>query len=81
MRGLGTITEAWLQTMEEPPAAVGESGNPHYAKYKLLVEILDWEAEREWWLDHLDSCFPTWLKLGRLHWSFDTREYTSNSGG
>ncbi len=80
LRGLGTILEAWLQTMEEPPAA-GESGNSQHVKYELHVILYDWEADRGWWSDHVDSCFPTWLKLGRLHLSFNTREYTSNSGG
>ncbi len=78
LRGLGAITEAWLQTMEESPRA-GESGNYHHVKHHLWVHLYDWEAEREWWSDHLDSCFPTWLKLGRLHLSFNTREHTSNN--
>ncbi len=77
LRGLGTITEAWLQTVE-PPA--GESDeNPRHVQYHLRVEIYDWEAEKEWWLDHLHSYFPTWLKLRRLSWSIHTREYASNS--
>ena len=43
-------------------------------KYQLEVEIFDWEAERKWWLDHLDRCFPAWMKSGRLKLSLHTRE-------
>ncbi len=80
LRGLGTITEAWLQTVEEPPPE-GESGNNHHVEYKLRVHIHDREAEKNWWSHHLKSCFPTWLKLRRLRLSIHAREYTSNGGG
>ncbi len=79
LRGLGTVIEAWLQTVEGPPPA-GESRDCRQAKHRVRVEIVDWDAEKEWWWDHLKSCFPTWLKLGRLSWYFYTREYISNSG-
>ncbi|KAI1784988.1 hypothetical protein LXA43DRAFT_171741 [Ganoderma leucocontextum] len=71
LRGLGTIAETWLQTVEEPSPASG-SEDDHRAQYRLRVEIYDWEAERGWWSDHVDSCFPTWLQLGRLSWTFHT---------
>lgn len=47
----------------------------------MRVQIYDWEAEEEWWKDHLKSCFPTWEQLKRLSWRFETREYALDSGG
>ncbi len=79
VRALGTITEAWLQTVDEPPPGAGESGNCSQMKYRLRVEIVDCEAQKEWWSDHLESCFPTWLKLGQLGWAFYTREWSTPS--
>ncbi|KAM5545185.1 hypothetical protein V8D89_001296 [Ganoderma adspersum] len=71
LRDLGRITEAWLQTVEEPHPT-GESGNETRIKYKLRVHLYDWKAEEEGWEDHLKSCFPTWEQLQRLSWSFET---------
>ncbi|KAI1784981.1 hypothetical protein LXA43DRAFT_171537 [Ganoderma leucocontextum] len=71
LRGLGTVIETWLQTVEEPSSA-GGSEDHHGVQYRLLVVIYDWEAEREWWSDHVDTCFPTWLQLGLLSWDFNT---------
>ncbi|PIL32983.1 hypothetical protein GSI_05101 [Ganoderma sinense ZZ0214-1] len=65
LRGLGTITEAWLQTLEEPPPS-GEIQDHQQVKYRLEVYMHESEAEIMWWLDHLESCFPTWMKLGRI---------------
>ncbi|KAM5538356.1 hypothetical protein V8D89_007958 [Ganoderma adspersum] len=80
LRGLGAITEAWLQTVEEPHlAGDSESVNDTCRKYKLDVQLHDWETEKEWWAGHVRSCFLTWLQLGRLSWSFKTREYTLDS--
>ena len=68
LRGLGTIAEPWLQTVEST-----HSGR--VAQYQLVVNICDSEAARKWWSDHIDACFPTWLRLGRLRWNFEAREY------
>ncbi len=91
LRSLGTIIEAWIQTVkqplqtvkqplqagEQPPLAGGGSEKGPHTKYRLNVDIYDWDAERKWWSDHLDSCFPTWARLGRLHMVFLTRECLS----
>ena len=77
LRGVGMIAEEWLQTIEEP--SEGDSGSGHRVQYKLVVDIYDWEAQKEWWRDHLISCFPNWLDLGRLSWSFDPRKCTPSS--
>ncbi len=75
VRGLGTITEGWLQTVEEPSTATADAENhPNGVQYQLRIEICDWDAERKWWSDHLDSCFPTWARLGRLSMDFSARE-------
>ena len=79
LRSVGTITEAWLQEVEEPPAT-GDPKSHHPVQYWLYVWTFDWETERKWWADHVDSCFPTWVRLGRLSWDFDAREYTSTRG-
>ncbi|KAI1784991.1 hypothetical protein LXA43DRAFT_171791 [Ganoderma leucocontextum] len=71
LHGLGTIAETWLQTVEAHSPA-SRSEDHHCVQYHLRVEIYDWEAERDWWSDHVDSCFPTWLQLGRLSWNFRT---------
>ncbi|PIL32985.1 hypothetical protein GSI_05103 [Ganoderma sinense ZZ0214-1] len=65
LRGIGTIIEAWLQTLEDPTAA-GEIQDHQQVKYELKVEIYEWESMGRWWMDHLESCFPTWVKLGRI---------------
>ena len=75
LRGLGATTEAWLQTIEESHL-VGESVNDTCGKYVLYVRLYGRETEKEWWADHLRGCFPNWLRLGWLSWSFKTREYT-----
>ncbi|KAI1783773.1 hypothetical protein LXA43DRAFT_871304, partial [Ganoderma leucocontextum] len=61
LHGLGTITETWLQTVEDPSPASG-SEDRHRVQYCLYVETFGWEAEREWWSDYVDSCFPIWLQ-------------------
>ncbi|KAM5537720.1 hypothetical protein V8D89_008607 [Ganoderma adspersum] len=67
LRGLGTVAEPWLQTVEStPPSRV--------AQYQLVVNICDSEAARQLWSDHIHACFPTWLRLGRLRWNFEARE-------
>lgn len=80
LRGLGTIAEAWLQTAEGPFPADGSGPSPHHggAKRRLTVCVFDWEAQRAWWSDLLCSSFPTWLRLGRLDWTFSTRECASS---
>ncbi|PIL32980.1 hypothetical protein GSI_05098 [Ganoderma sinense ZZ0214-1] len=82
---LGPVVDTWLRTVEELSLDVPADGDPsrdtlHGVKYQLAVEIHDWEAEREWWSDHIASCFPTWLRLGRLHMDFSTRKWTSGCG-
>lgn len=78
LRSLGTIAEEWLQTVEEQ-ASEGDSRMDHDVQYQLFVDIYDWEAQREWWLDHLISCFPTWLDLKRLNWTFNSRKCIASS--
>ncbi|PIL26629.1 hypothetical protein GSI_11295 [Ganoderma sinense ZZ0214-1] len=65
LRGLGTITEAWLETIDAPPLS-GEIRDHQQVKYTLEVDMYEWEAEMRWWLDHLEGCFPNWVKSGRL---------------
>ena len=78
MRGLGTIIETLVQTVEEPHPS-GESGNNLRAPYGVHFVIHDWDSEETWWEDHLESCFPTWEQLGKLSWDFETRESTLNN--
>ncbi|KAM5545204.1 hypothetical protein V8D89_001315 [Ganoderma adspersum] len=79
LRSVGAITETWLQTVEQAHPTDG-SVNAACMKYKLVVWLCDWETEKEWWSDHVDSCFPTWLQLERLSGIFNTRACTLDSG-
>ncbi|KAM5545221.1 hypothetical protein V8D89_001332 [Ganoderma adspersum] len=70
LRGLGTIAEAWLQTRTVAVESTPLRGRGA-AQYQLIVNIYDSEAARQWWSGHVDACFPTWLRLGRLRWNFE----------
>lgn len=74
LSSVGAITDAWLRLVEAPPSPSWGYDNSYGIQYQLMVEIYDWEAEREWWSNHIASCFPTWLRLGRLHMDFATRK-------
>ncbi|KAM5545207.1 hypothetical protein V8D89_001318, partial [Ganoderma adspersum] len=74
LRSIGAITEAWLQTVEQAHPEDG-SVNATCMKYKLVVQLCDWETEKERWEDHLKSCFPTWLQLGQLNLTFCAAQY------
>lgn len=81
LRGLGTVLEASLRTLQQPPPSpagvrVDPEGEvePQTVPYTLSVRIYDWEAKREWWSAHLDSCFPTWARLRQMSMDFRTRE-------
>ena len=78
LRGVGTIAEECLQVVEEQPFE-GDCGTDHRIQYELTVIIRDWDAHKEWWEDHIDSCFPTWLDSGRLNWRFNPRKSTSSN--
>ena len=78
LRGVGMIAEEWLQTVKKQPSE-GGSGTDNRVECKLEVAIYDWDAQKEWWDDHVKGCFPTWLKLKRLAWSLKTRKCPFNS--
>ena len=78
LRHVGTIAEERLQGVEDRPSG-GDCGTDHRIQYQLMVVIHDWDAQKEWWEDHIKSCFPTWLDLGRLNWRFNPRKCASNS--
>lgn len=81
LHSLGIIVEAWLQTIEKshPAGERAAENNSSDMQYQLYVEIYDWEAERKWWSDHLESCFPTWSRLRRLRWRLCTRKHIPNA--
>ena len=75
---LSPVIDTWLhdQTVEAQSQATdgvpGETSNG--VQYQLSIEIHDWESEMERWADHIAGCFPTWLRLRRLHMDFCTRK-------
>ncbi|KAM5545170.1 hypothetical protein V8D89_001281 [Ganoderma adspersum] len=72
LRGLGTIIEASVPKPLQQPSPASDPENQYTVQYQLCVSIYDWEAKREWWSVHLDSCFPTWARLRRLSMDFIT---------
>ena len=76
LHGLGTIAETSLKALqvEEERAHSGEGRGHQQVKCRMEVKIHEWEDERKWWLDHLESCFPTWSKLGKLKLIIRPRE-------
>ena len=75
LRALGAIAERSLPTIQRPSSR----GRPDVkrTRYRLAVQLWDWETEKEWWWNHIQRCFPTWARSKRLRMHFLTREYMS----
>ena len=73
LHGLGTIIEAMVQGLQNP-APSGDLETQHTVQYQLCIRMYDWEAKKEWWSNHLDSCFPTWARLRQLRMDLSPRE-------
>lgn len=66
LHGLNPITEMLLQKNQEVSASK-DSENRDCVKAQLHIQIHDDGAEKEWWWNQLEKCFPAWAQLGRLH--------------
>ncbi|KAM5545172.1 hypothetical protein V8D89_001283 [Ganoderma adspersum] len=75
LRDLGTIIEAMLRALQQP-SPDDDPQNVPTIPYRLCVVIFDWEDKREWWSNHLDSCFPSWAQQQQqLSMDFRTPPY------
>ena len=62
LRALGPIIETSIIENVEPQASA--TSDIHYRpKYRLVVRVYDWEAQRQWWWDSLVGTFPTSVQL------------------
>lgn len=77
VRNLGTLMEASLQ-IDGPSSPSGESSTSTLTspvvRYRVQVDMYDWEAKQEWWWNQLASCLPTWAQQQQLIVSLHTRE-------
>lgn len=67
LRALGCITEDWFRDVAEV-----EDGRE--LRQSVKVRIYDQEKWREWWWGHVQTCFPTWVRLKRLEMEYLMRE-------
>lgn len=74
LRGMGAITEAWVQTFGDS-GLKGGSDDPGVVTCQLRVTIHDWDTMKDWWMIHVKSCFPAWARWGQLDIVICTREY------
>ena len=70
LRTLGPIVDAWIPQ----PSPANNSNNNDCLNYKLDIRIHESEARRQWWLDCMKQCFPTCVRLKRLHIDFRARK-------
>lgn len=79
VRNLGTLMEASLQT-DRSLSPSGESSTSTSTsispavRYRVQVDMYDWEAKQEWWWNQLASCLPSWAQQQQLIVSLHTRE-------
>ena len=70
LRTLGPIIDAWIPQ----PSPASNSKNDDCLNYKIDIRIHESEAWRQWWRDCMSRCFPTWVRLKRLHIDFRARK-------
>ncbi|PIL32879.1 hypothetical protein GSI_04997 [Ganoderma sinense ZZ0214-1] len=59
LRALGRIAEDWFRD-------VSGAENVPGVRQSVKVRVYDSEKWRGWWWDHVQACFPTWVRLKRL---------------
>ncbi|TBU22493.1 hypothetical protein BD311DRAFT_770286 [Dichomitus squalens] len=71
---VGRVLEELSHESSPPPSADGEVGKQG-RKWRIWVELCDWEVWRDWWCTHVQKCFPALVKSNRLRLTFDPPPY------
>ncbi|TBU22487.1 hypothetical protein BD309DRAFT_974274 [Dichomitus squalens] len=65
----GRVLEDLFHESSAPPSADGEFGEQG-RRWRIWVELYDWEVWRDWWSTHVQKCFPTLAKSDGLGMNF-----------
>ncbi|TBU22514.1 hypothetical protein BD311DRAFT_675930 [Dichomitus squalens] len=67
---VGRVLEELFHDSYAPPSGDGEVGEQG-RRWRLWVDVCDWEVWRDWWWTHVQKCFPTLAKSHGLTMNFD----------
>ncbi|TBU52255.1 hypothetical protein BD310DRAFT_940626 [Dichomitus squalens] len=71
---VGRVLEELFQDSSAPPSGYGEVGEQG-GRWRIWVELYDWEVWRGWWWTHVQKCFPTFAKSNGLTMTFNPPPY------
>ncbi|TBU38944.1 hypothetical protein BD309DRAFT_970812 [Dichomitus squalens] len=71
---VGRVLEELLHDSSAPPSADGEVGEQG-GRWRVWVDVYDWEVWRGWWWTHVQKCFPTLAKSNGLTMTFNPPPY------
>ncbi|TBU37342.1 hypothetical protein BD309DRAFT_974251 [Dichomitus squalens] len=67
---VGRVLEELFHESSAPPSADGEVGEQG-GRWRIWVDVCDWEVWRRWWWTHVQKCFPTFAKSNGLTMTFN----------
>ncbi|TBU27022.1 hypothetical protein BD311DRAFT_761205 [Dichomitus squalens] len=67
---VGRVLEELFQDSSAPPSGYGEVGEQG-GRWRIWVDVYDWEVWRGWWWTHVQKCFPTFAKSNGLTMAFN----------
>ncbi|TBU21214.1 hypothetical protein BD311DRAFT_783035 [Dichomitus squalens] len=62
---VGRVLEELFHESSAPPSADGEVGEQG-GRWRIWVDVYDWEVWRHWWWTHVQKCFPSFAKSNGL---------------